>query len=83
MSTAKITRLKRLLHPMPAFVESALLERNLMTAYKSRPAYQQNDYIGWITKARRKETKEKRLAQMLDELERGTKYMKMVYRPKQ
>jgi hypothetical protein len=39
MSTAKITRLKRLLHPMPAFVESALLERNLMTAYKSRPAY--------------------------------------------
>jgi uncharacterized protein YdeI (YjbR/CyaY-like superfamily) len=78
MNTA-MSRLKRPRHPMPAFVEAALLERDLMVAYKSRPAYQQNDYIGWITKARRKETKEKRLAQMLDELERGTKYMKMAY----
>jgi uncharacterized protein YdeI (YjbR/CyaY-like superfamily) len=81
-STANMTHLKRPRHPMPTFVEEALLERNLMKAYRSRPAYQQNDYIGWITKARRKETQEKRLAQMLDELGRGSKYMKMPYHPK-
>jgi uncharacterized protein YdeI (YjbR/CyaY-like superfamily) len=82
MSITKMSHLKRSRHAMPAFVEAALLERDLMTAYRSRPAYQQNDYIGWIKKARRKETQEKRLAQMLDELERGTKYMKMAYQPK-
>ncbi len=68
---------------MPEFVRNALLERGLMEAYRSRPPYQQNDYIGWITRAKRQETKEKRLAQMLDELERGDKYMKMDYRPRQ
>jgi hypothetical protein len=35
-----------------------------------------------MTRARRPETKEKRLAQMLVELERGNKYMNMDYRPK-
>jgi uncharacterized protein YdeI (YjbR/CyaY-like superfamily) len=82
MTTFKTTRQKRPRHPMPKFVERALLERNLMEAYRSRPAYQQNDYIGWIMKARRNETREKRLAQMLEELGRGSHYMKMVYRPK-
>jgi uncharacterized protein YdeI (YjbR/CyaY-like superfamily) len=53
-----------------------------MEAYRSRPPYQQNDYIGWITRAKRQETKEKRLAQMLRELESGDKYMNMDYRPK-
>jgi hypothetical protein len=41
------------------------------------PPYQQNDYIGWITRARRPETQEKRLDQMLEELEKGDVYMKM------
>jgi len=50
-------------------------------AYGSRPAYQQNDYIGWITRAKRPETKEKRLHQMLDELRHGDVYMEMDYRP--
>ena len=68
---------------MPDFVRDALLEHGLMEAYRSRPPYQQNDYIGWITRAKRQETREKRLAQMLDELERGDKYMNMDYRPKQ
>jgi hypothetical protein len=49
---------------------------------KFYPPYQQNDYIGWITRAKRQETKEKRLAQMLVELERGDKYMNMDYRPR-
>ena len=56
---------------MPALVEEALLERGLADAYVERPAYQQNDYIGWIMRAKRAETRQKRLEQMLDELEQG------------
>jgi len=67
---------------MPDFIREALLERGLMDAYCSRPSYQQNDYIGWVTRARRPETQQKRLAQMLGELEAGKKYMNMAYRPK-
>ena len=73
--------MKRPIHPMPSFVEHALEDRSLTTDYRSRPAYQQNDYIGWINNARRQETKEKRLHQMLDELERGGVYMKMSHPP--
>jgi hypothetical protein len=67
---------------MPDFVRDALLARGLMDAYLNRPAYQQNDYVGWIISARRRETQEKRLAQMLDELEHGDRYMNMPYRPR-
>jgi uncharacterized protein YdeI (YjbR/CyaY-like superfamily) len=48
-----------------------------MNAYLARPPYQQNDYIGWITRAKLESTKQKRLNQMLDELELGGVYMKM------
>ncbi len=75
-------RLKRPRYPMPPFIRKALAEGALMDAYKSRPAYQQNDYIGWITRAKLDATRDKRLAQMLDELERGDAYMKMAYRAK-
>jgi uncharacterized protein YdeI (YjbR/CyaY-like superfamily) len=71
------SNLKRPQHPMPDFVQAALLECGLMEAYHARPAYQQNDYIGWIAKAQREETKLKRLTQMLNELEAGGIYMKM------
>ncbi|MCB9147195.1 MAG: YdeI/OmpD-associated family protein [Caldilineaceae bacterium] len=71
------SKLKRPQHEMPDFVAEALVARGLMDAYKRRPAYQQNDYIGWIMKAKQKKTKEKRLHQMLDELETGGVYMKM------
>lgn len=54
-------RLKRPQHPMPDFVRLALEERDLVGAYKARPAYQQNDYLGWIDGAKRPETREKRL----------------------
>ncbi|MFZ0534920.1 MAG: hypothetical protein WAM09_17255 [Anaerolineales bacterium] len=37
---------------MPDFIREALIHRGLMEIYHSRPAYQQNDYIGWITHAR-------------------------------
>ena len=73
--------LKRPLNPMPAFVERALLERGLMEAYRQRPPYQRNDYLGWIDRAKREPTKLRRLAQMLDELEQGGRYMKMAWRP--
>jgi len=69
--------LNRPRYPMPDYIKEALEERGLMEAYKNRPAYQRNDYIGWITRAKRPETVLKRLNQMLDELDRGGVYMKM------
>lgn len=62
---------------MPDFFREALLERGLMDEYLARPPYQQNDYIGWINRAQHESTKQKRLNQMLDELERGGVYMNM------
>ena len=71
------SNLKRPRHIMPDFVRHALEERSLMDAFNERPAYQQNDYVGWINRAKRQETKEKRLRQMLYELEKGGVYMNM------
>ena len=71
------SKLKRKRHPMPGYVKEALDARGLMNEYQKRPAYQQNDYLGWIEQAKKQETKEKRLAQMLEELEMGGVYMKM------
>jgi uncharacterized protein YdeI (YjbR/CyaY-like superfamily) len=65
---------------MPAFVRQALTRSGLMAAYRARPPYQQNDYIGWIGRAKKPETRAKRLSQMLDELAQGDRYMKMPYR---
>ena len=67
---------------MPSFVRSALVKHKLMAAYRERPPYQQNDYLGWITRAKLEPTRQRRLAQMLDELAKGDRYMKMAYRPK-
>jgi len=67
---------------MPTDVKQALIELKLMIAYTQRPPYQQNDYIGWITRAKREETRAKRIRQMLDELAGGDRYMKMRYRAK-
>ncbi len=82
MTPSNMSRLKRPIHAMPEEVRAALEERCLMAAYEARPAYQRNDYLGWITRATKAATQHKRLAQMLDELEAGDKYMKMMYRPK-
>jgi uncharacterized protein YdeI (YjbR/CyaY-like superfamily) len=82
MGHDKFFNLKRPRYPMPDFVREALEQHGLMEAYRDRPAYQQNDYIGRITRAKRPETVEKRLNQMLDELARGDVYMKMDWRPK-
>lgn len=67
---------------MPDDVRRTLAERGLTGAYARRPAYQQNDYVGWIVRAKRDETRRRRLHQMLDELAAGDVYMKMPYRAK-
>jgi len=74
--------LKRVQNKMPDFILDALNAKGLMDAYHSRPAYQQNDYIGWITRAQLEATRQKRLNQMLDELEKSGVYMKMKWHPK-
>jgi hypothetical protein len=79
--SADLSKLKRPRHPMPAFVNKALEEQGLMRAYLERPAYQQNDYVGWINRAKRPNTKERRLQQMLHELEIGGVYMGMEHPP--
>ena len=70
-------RMKRDIHAMPDDLREAIEARRLTKAYRDRPAYQQNDYVGWINRAKLPETRSKRLAQMLDELERGGVYMHM------
>lgn len=79
MLEKKNLRLKRPLHKMPQFIRTALLENKVMEAYRNRPPYQQNDYLGWITRAKLEQTRQKRLAQMLRELAGGDRYMNMTY----
>ncbi len=73
--------MKRPANPMPDDVLGALQESGLLERYNARPWYQRNDYLGWIGRAKREETRAKRLKQMLDELEAGDVYMKMAWGP--
>jgi uncharacterized protein YdeI (YjbR/CyaY-like superfamily) len=75
-----MTRLTRALNLMPEHIHRVLVDRALMDAYQARPDYQKNDYLGWIARAKRDETRQKRLDQMLDELQRGDVYMNMAWR---
>ena len=72
--------LTRKIQPMPGFVRDALKARGLATKYRERPAYQRNDYMMWINTAKGESTKQRRLSQMLHELERGGVYMKMKWK---
>ncbi|GJM06008.1 MAG: hypothetical protein DHS20C09_20040 [marine bacterium B5-7] len=72
-----LSKLKRPRNLMPNYIKQAIEDHGLTQDYVDRPAYQQNDYIGWIERAKRQETKEKRIRQMLDELELGGVYMNM------
>ena len=76
------SRLKRPLYPVPEEVLAVLEKEGLVDSYYERPPYQRNDYISWITRAKREETRQKRLQQMIDELKDGSLYMKMKYNPK-
>lgn len=77
----KFANLKRPRHTVPEDVQAALEARGLMAVYRERPAYQQNDYLGWIAQAKRPETRQKRLQQMLAELQAGGVYMGMQHQP--
>ena len=83
MKNKDFSRLKRPHYDMPEDMANALHQNNLMQSYNNRPAYQQNDYIGWINQAKRAETRIKRLNQMLQELAKGNIYMKMKYNAKE
>lgn len=74
--------MKRPANPMPDYVAQALDREGLKDVFDSRPWYQRNDYVGWISRAKRDDTKKKRLQQMLDELRAGDIYMKMAWRPR-
>ena len=62
---------------MPDDVAKALMTAGVRRRYNARPNYQRNDCVGWINRARTVKTREKRIAQMIDELRRGGVYMKM------
>lgn len=66
-------------HTMPDDVRVALVSANVMADYDARPDYQRNDYLGWITRAARPETRTKRIAQMIAELRAGGVYMNMAH----
>jgi hypothetical protein len=77
-----MNNLKRPLQPMPDDVLEALRSRGLMEAYRARPPYQQNDYLGWLARAVRRETRQRRLGVMLRELSQRSGYMGLPYTPK-
>ena len=76
-----MNHLRRPLQTMPEFVRRALDEHELMEAYRGRPPYQRNDYLAWIKRAKRPETRARRIKQMLEELYLGGLYMGMEHRP--
>ncbi len=82
MSSGNDSRLRRPRNPMLDYVCQALVRDDLMDAFDKRPPYQRNDYLGWIARAKRAATREKRLAQMLAELASGDRYINMVYHAK-
>ena len=81
-TTTRKSTLKRVINPMPKNIRAALIGQGLLKLYNARPAYQRNDYLGWISRAKLEATKEKRINQMLTELKQGDRYMRMRWNPK-
>ena len=73
--------MKRPRYVMPADIAKALKTNELAAAYRDRPDYQQNNYIGWIARARLQATRQKRLDQMIAELRKGGIYMSVAHEP--
>ena len=67
----------RATNEMPSDIMETLIEEDLVADYERRPRYQRNDYLGWIGRAKRPETRRQRVDQMIAELRRGGVYMKM------
>ena len=78
---AEFNSLKREKQQMPEYIREALEVNDLLEDYNSRPPYQRNDYLSWISRAKRPETRRKRLHQMLAELHEGGIYMNMDHPP--
>ena len=70
---------KRPTQVMPPDVRELFAERSLRGSYEDRPFYQRNDYLAWIKRAKRSQTREKRIQQMMDELASGGVYMGMTH----
>ena len=66
---------------LPRFVRSALESRGLVEAFEERPSAQRAHYVRRILRAVRASTAEKRLEQLLSELEGGL-YMKRPWAPR-
>jgi len=64
---------------MPPDIRDALAATGLADAYTARPPYQRNDYLSWVTRAVRPATRQKRLDQMLRDLEACDAYMGMAW----
>jgi Bacteriocin-protection, YdeI or OmpD-Associated len=68
-SSARLaTSLERCQQEVPQFMEDALTDFGLMAAFRSRPSHQQDGYVCWIAGAERLETRDARVADMLDDL---------------
>ena len=76
-----MSRMKRPKQPMPPDVDQVLRSAGVLDAYRERPAYQRNDYLGWIGQAQQDETRAKRVSQMVDELREGGVDMGMTHAP--
>lgn len=73
----KKTNLERPIQLMPHDIKKKLEGAKVLEDYYSRPDYQKNDYLAWIARAKQPETREKRISQMLSELQQGGIYMDM------
>lgn len=72
---------KRPTHKMPDDVRAAIERAGVRSDYDARPAYQRNDYVGWIGAAKADETRTRRIEKMVAELKEGGVYMGMAHRP--
>lgn len=63
---------------MPDYVEQALNAEGLRHLFNQRPWYQRNGCLGWIDRAKREDTRMRRLQQTPDELRAGDVYMKVL-----
>ncbi len=66
---------------MPDDVRARLDAAGVRDDYDARPWYQRNDYLAWIARAKRPDTRRRRIDQMLDELAEGGVYMGMDHPP--
>lgn len=75
--------MKRAQNPMPDDIAARLDTLGLRAAYDARPPYQRNDWLGWIGRAKRPDTRQRRIDSMMSELAAGTGYMGMRWTPKE